>query len=328
MKNLIRFFCVLFILTPSVQAKCTGRFLNPITDICWSCLFPMTIGGVSVAKGNGEDSNTVKTLLCFCKKPPFNQPTPGIPISFWEPARLVEVTRTPFCLVSMGGIEMGSRAYQKGSISSSYSRHGLKHSFYHAHYYVYPVIYWLELLTDFICLEKASVDVAFLSELDPLWDDDEGNFILHPEAALFANPIAQAACAGDCALCSTGFSNDALFWCDGCHGGLYPYSGSVPAQVGGVQGSLLVVGKVLSLMHRMHLAWGTCGKEGLCDKYPMPVIKKTQYKTQMTYPIPSTSRGCHPLGRSEMVWASGKEYPYAGEDFAYLIWRKRSCCVF
>ena len=24
--------------------KCNGRFLNPITDICWSCMFPITIG--------------------------------------------------------------------------------------------------------------------------------------------------------------------------------------------------------------------------------------------------------------------------------------------
>ena len=23
---------------------CHGRFMNPITDICWSCVFPLTIG--------------------------------------------------------------------------------------------------------------------------------------------------------------------------------------------------------------------------------------------------------------------------------------------
>ncbi len=324
MKIIVCLF-LLFNVIQQVDAKCQGRFLNPITDICWSCLFPMTIGGITVAKGGGEDTPNSKQLVCVCRKPPLNLPTPGIPISFWEPVRLVEVTRTPFCLLSMGGLEMGGRAYQKGSVSTSQNRRGLAHSFYHAHYYVYPVIYWLELLTDFLCLEKASLDVAFLSELDPLWDDDEANFILHPESGLFSNPIAQAACAGDCALCSVGFSNDSLFWCDGCHGSLYPYSGSVASHVGGVQASLLVTGKVLSLMHRMHLAWGTCGKEGLCDKYPMPILKKTQYKTQMTYPIPT--QNCHPLGRSETLWASGKEYPYGGEDFAYLIWRKRNCCM-
>jgi conjugal transfer pilus assembly protein TraU len=25
--------------------RCTGSFVNPITDICWSCLFPISVGG-------------------------------------------------------------------------------------------------------------------------------------------------------------------------------------------------------------------------------------------------------------------------------------------
>ena len=28
--------------------KCTGSFVNPITDICWSCLFPISIGGLDI----------------------------------------------------------------------------------------------------------------------------------------------------------------------------------------------------------------------------------------------------------------------------------------
>ena len=27
----------------SVAGQCVGKFANPITDICWSCLFPMTL---------------------------------------------------------------------------------------------------------------------------------------------------------------------------------------------------------------------------------------------------------------------------------------------
>ena len=26
------------------MATCTGKFPNPLTDICWSCLLPITIG--------------------------------------------------------------------------------------------------------------------------------------------------------------------------------------------------------------------------------------------------------------------------------------------
>ena len=35
-----------------VQSKCVGKFANPITDICWSCLFPITIGGLRVSPNN------------------------------------------------------------------------------------------------------------------------------------------------------------------------------------------------------------------------------------------------------------------------------------
>ena len=72
-----------------------------------------------------------------------------------------------------------------------------QNSFYQVHWYVYPVIYWLELIVDFLCLEQQSFDVAYITELDPLWNADELSFILNPEAVLFGNPIAQAACAVD-----------------------------------------------------------------------------------------------------------------------------------
>ena len=320
---------LLFFLEPTL-ANCQGRFVNPLTDICWSCLFPMTIGGANVSGGGFEDTPNPSGFMCLCPRPPLNLPTPGVPVSFWEPARLVDVTRTPYCLINMGGIQMagGNRMQGRGSVADKGHAGGLKRSFYQVHWYVYPVIYWLELLTDFACLEKASFDVAYLTELDPLWNDEETGFILNPEAVLFGNPIAQAACAVDCGLASVGFPNDALFWCGGCQGSLYPFSGTIAAHVGGVQASLLAVQRMMAKLHRELLLHGYMGKEGQCQKYPMPIIKKTQYKTQMVYPIPSTGMGgCHPLGRSETLWASGREFPYQGEDFVYLIWRKRSCCL-
>src|SRR5262249_26185087 len=239
----------------------------------------------------------------------------GISIGFWEPVRLVDGTRKPFCMVNLGGIQLGNTMLKHGYHSGRGDyRKGSKQSAYQVHWYIYPVIYWLELLTDFICLEKASFDVLELSEISLHWNDDETAFLFNPEAVLFANPIAQAACAADCISASIGLPNDAFFWCGGCQGSIYPFTGSNAAHVGGVQASTLLVQRMNALLNRQLRAWGTSGPEGLCDKYVMPIIKKSQYKMQMTYPIPAT-RGftaCNPYGRNEALWGAGREFPYRG----------------
>jgi conjugal transfer pilus assembly protein TraU len=323
-------FCLLVIFSSvsGIQA-CSGRFVNPITDICWSCLFPITIGPVKVSGGR-EDTKNPSHIPCLCPKPNIPLPVPGIPIGFWEPARLADVTRVPFCMVNMGGIKLGNSTVGYGIHGANGSRR-TQNSFYQVHWYIYPVIYWLELIVDFLCLERQDFDVAYLTELDPLWNADELSFIINPEAVLFGNPIAQAACAADCAAATAGFPLNPLFWCGGCQGSLYPFTGNNIAHNGGVQASLLMVQRMMAKLHRELLLAGTSGTTNaeICDKYVLPIIKKSQYKTQMTYPRPTT-RGpmaCNPLGRTEVIWGSGREFPYKGEDFGYLIWRKRNCCL-
>lgn len=188
---------ILLLTSQSATAKigCTGRFVNPITDVCWSCLFPITILGVKIVNG-GPDTAPPKFPLppipvCACARSGIPVPVPGIPISFWEPVRLVDVTKSPMCMVSLGGISLGSTP-QKGMKEDE------EGAFYHVHWYIYPVIYWLEILLDFVCLEMSSVDIAYMTEFDPLWGDDVKVSILNPEAILFANPLAQVACVADC----------------------------------------------------------------------------------------------------------------------------------
>lgn len=312
---------MLLICTPA-EGRCVGRFVNPVTDICWKCLFPMTIGGVPV--NGGEDTPNPRSPVCTCPNPP----RVGVPISFWEPVRLIDVTRTPYCMVNLGGINLGPKTgvHGRGSVSHATKGH-MQQSFYQIHWYVYPVIYWLELLMDFACLEQQAFDVGYLTELDILWNDDETSFLINPEAVLFGNPLAQAACAGDCVAATAGFPIDALFWCGGCQGSLYPYTGTVAAHSSGIQASLLLTQRFIAKLHREGILWGSTGLEGLCGKYPMPILRKSQYKTQMTYPRAATGQGCHPLGRNDHLWSAGKSFPQDGEDFGYLIWRKRSCCL-
>ena len=43
-------FVLLATMSPSLlaSATCTGKFPNPVTDICWSCILPLSIGNATV----------------------------------------------------------------------------------------------------------------------------------------------------------------------------------------------------------------------------------------------------------------------------------------
>lgn len=318
-------FIVLVLISFSANAfNCTGRFPNPVTDVCWECLFPITIGEIPLAIGTQPDTRNPISPICACPTP---FPRIGISAGFWEPVRLVDVTKRPFCFVNLGGMTIAP-GLSLGA-GKAPGDNDTDDAVWHVHWYVYPLLYWLNLITDFACLEQSGFDVAYITELDPLWHDDELAFLINPEAVLFANPIAQAACAADCVASTVYLPLDSLFWCAGCQGGMYPMNGKVQAHVGSIQSSLLATEKMAYKLHRELLLWGTSGELALCQPYPMPVIKKSQYRSQVINPIPSTLIGvCAPFGNSTILYEPGKEIPVIGEDFGYLIWRKRNCCVF
>ena len=109
---------------------------------------------------------------------------------------------------------------------------------------------------------------------------------------------------------------------------MYPLTGHVQAHVGGAQASSLLTARMTYKLHREGFLWGSFQEKGVCGVYPMPMIKKSQYRSQMTYPkAVTTLKGCNPYGKSTALWEAGKEYPVTGEDFGYLIYRKRNCCA-
>lgn len=327
MKRLLAVAALLLAFTRVAGAGvCQGEFANPVTDICWSCLFPMSLGGATMMSYDQEDTPNPTGFLCSCSTPP----RIGIKTSFWEPARRVDVTRSPYCFVSLGGVSIdpGVRA-PEGEVRLQ--QDNTRQSSWQAHWYVDPLLYYLEVVLDNPCLETGSFDVAYLTEIDPTWNDDELTMLLNPETFLFGNPIAQAACAGDCVLASTGFGSNSLFWCAGCNGSVYPFNGHVQAHVSLVQASSLVAQRMTAKLHREFLMWGTAGDDALCGYYPLPVMDKTQYKYHMLYPVAQTAkidgRCCQPFGRTTAIWGAGRSFPYKGEDFAYQIFRKRNCCA-
>lgn len=299
-----------------------GKWINPITDVCWDCLFPMTISGVNVTPGE-KDLTKYNKALCFCSGTP---PKAGLPMSFWEPRYLVDVTRHPYKLIGLGGISIGKESVKNRGTIGIIGDGPSQYSFYHVHWYKFPILALLNLFTDFSCIQKEGMEITYMSEWDPLWNDDEWAAVLHPEAGLFASSVAQVACVADCTASSFDRPLDPLFWCAGCQGSLYPFTGTVAHHLGGIQTSALLVHRLIAKLHRSSLLKGFT-EDNFCEAQYLPIIKKSLYKIQLIHPKPQRKGPCHALGKSNLIWGMAKSYPYEGEDFVYLVWVKKQCCL-
>lgn len=304
-------------------AKCRGSFVNPITDVCWDCLFPLSLGSVKLA-GGPPDFGNPGSPICACADP---IPRIGLAIGFWEPARMADVTKQAWCFPSLGGMSLdpGFGFGNKGVANSG--RRG-DNAEYHVHYYAYPLLYMLQLLSSALCLEADSFDLAYVSELDPLWGNDALTTILNPEALLFATPVAKAACTADCVAATSGVPIRETFWCLGCQTQTYPMNGNVSNSHSPVQSSVAAAERMTFKMHRYGVAWQTSTSAALCQAKPQPVMDKRQYRYQLTNPVAHTSGPgkCPRVGGSSILYDAGKVPPHK-DDLSYLIWRKRNCCA-
>lgn len=318
------------------EATCTGRWLNPMTDICWYCVFPISIGAANVSGVSGvADTPNNPSPICWCPVPPPVWVRKGVTVGFWEPFRVSEVIRQPYCFPTLGGLDLsdsfGSVVIRGGHQRSQGTNDGTKNAQYHLHWQQYPAFYMMGQMTDSLCIESGGLDVAYLTELDPLWLDDESSAVLSPEAALFANPIMQVSCAADCLAATVGLPLDPMIWCAGCQGSLYPFTGNSGHHTNAISTAQLMTERFIAKLHREGLGYDSSNPAwpGYCAVWPIQVIKKSQYRLQLGYPIPSTiyPTCCTPFGRTSIPYEWAKEHPYVGEDFGYVIWRKRNCCA-
>ena len=308
--------------------SCSAKFINPITDICWDCLFPMTLGSVPLVPSSYPDTPNPSSPVSFCPKPPPIFMQIGLNIGYWEPFMLTDVTRIPFCMVNMG-MTLPISLLKTNIGGRTTSRQG-DHSdavFYHAHTYSYPMMMWLNLIQSSACMATDTFGVSYLTEFDPLWEDDMLAFILNPEAILFGNPATQLACVAEAMATSTGLSLpfDPLFWCLGSQGSAYPLTGSSSYRDTPIQAATLIMQRLNYKLHRQGLVWESSGADGaVCYQYPTPVLPKSRYRYQMTAPIPAATR-CYPYTTTTAIWESGHDNPVTGDSFGFLNWKKRNC---
>ena len=108
---------------------------------------------------------------------------------------------------------------------------------------------------------------------------------------------------------------------------MYPLTGHVQEDIGGVQASALLSERMDFKLHREGLITDSVGENApaVCSDNIETIMPKDRYRYQMVNPVATTTT-VYPFGASTASWGAWHEYPLQGENFGYLIWRKWNCC--
>ncbi|EHJ1703236.1 conjugal transfer protein TraU [Salmonella enterica] len=303
-------------LIPAARAECKTSFLNPVTDIGWSCIFPMRIAGVQIVGGE-ENASHSDSPVCVCKGGAV--PTIGLKTSFWEPKRIIDTVSDPYCMMPLGTTLTTPKP---GTLAGGLNENSTsKRAFQQAHYYIFPAWKILNMFYDIPCLDDEGYDVAMMTEILPQWNNDILSLIINPEALLFANPISTITCSADAAAASFGMPLNALFWCMGSWGNAYPLSGSITS-TDYVEANAGIAARTIYMMGRLGLLWNT--SDDGCYRELAPIWRKDRFKLQMMRPARSTT--CLPIGREGLLWTGGKHDPRK-DNFMWMMFEKKDCCV-
>jgi hypothetical protein len=163
------------------DAKLWGSSL--VTNICWSCLFPMRLMG-TVQLGSGKiPSGASDKTVCFCSGSQ-GVPEIGFVLGMWAPMGLVELVRQPYCSPALGGVKIRS-SWRLWGMPDGSDDGSSSNQFYSYHYFAFPLYEILQLYLNPECNAGGYVDfdLLYLSEIDPTWEEDELAVFTQPEAA-------------------------------------------------------------------------------------------------------------------------------------------------
>ena len=329
MKKVLGVFVFLALIAQLAFGMCSinpTQILKTLADMCWNCIFPINIAGIPVIKGSMSDSPTaVRSPICTCPFPPPLFIRIGIPVGYFEPSRSIDVNKDAFCFVGLGINFSGLSSTQKGTKGDANTKDKTR-TFFNAHYYIYPVFQLVGMFVDSMCVRSTKgFDIAYMTEIDPLWNDDALGALINPEALLFGNPITNMACIADSVASQANRPLDPLFWCKGSWGNAYPLTGSTNTK-NYVEDSASVASSLVYKLHRQLVLWNSASKSALCGEHPLPIWLKSAYRHQLLFPkAHPTAMG---IGQTGLIWTSNKNLPAGGDNFNYLLFKKVDCCAF
>ena len=311
------FFCGLCVISLGVHSKCQSSVFNPVTDIAWENIFPVTMGGIIELGSNPKYATGTGNLICTCARE--GVPVIGIKVGFWEPARIVDTVLDAYCMMPLG-VDMGATGMAGESASGIISRER-NMQFNQAHWYIFPALALMDLFLDLPCVDyQRDFDVAIMTELLLTWNDDQFSSVINPESLLVANPVAQTACIADATSVLAWKPVNHLYWCAGNHS-VYPMGGRVNG-IDSTENGFATASKMIHMMGRLGLLW-EYRKDG-CGLIPSTMWTKDQWRIQLAKPV-RQSEARYP-GVPGTIWTSMTAPPYSNNQL-WVLFRLLSCCV-
>ena len=255
----------------------------------------------------------------------------GTLIRFWEPHRIIETVKDPFCSPT-GSISnlLSAAAEAAGPLDNIYLRgthadHANTESatvFAQVHYLTHPMLDAVITEMDMICRQFSDTKMEYISEIDSEWQGIYGS-MWWPEAGMFATLPMVEACMADAASAQFGAPIDALYWCLGAWGMLFNMNGHFN-QDEYTTGNAGLAARTIAHMGRRGLLMDAASVP--CYAVPMPVWIKSYFKLQ---PLrPSVRPFKIPIGMNPLFWGAGlNSVGLTGDNFAWLLWRLRICCA-
>jgi conjugal transfer pilus assembly protein TraU len=257
----------------------------------------------------------------------------GTLVTLWEPVRIIETVKDPYCMMSSGENNGSTTGKQQGLLDQGAGLNSGTHSDTGAQedHSVFQQVHII--LPDYIRQSISQVDnrcyhssvgnsMDYISEDDAAWNDDTIAAATYPETAMFADLGMQELCRVDSVSSQVGLPNSILFWCMGAWGSTFPMSGHV-------NNDEYVTGNIAAAARAIYVG-GRTGRiydaaSYYCYSGPMLLWIKHYFKLQPIRPTPREY--LIPIGLSSILWGSAlNDDVECGDNFAWVLWRKRWCC--
>lgn len=310
--------------TAAGSVLCQGTVYNPLTETNWNNAFPITIGGIRIGAGSNPPLMHMPPI-CMCPGPN-GVPIPGIGMTYWEPAYVAEIARTPGCLSTLGGQEAlpGFEFRTSNQSMEDGDKGGEGTTNMEVHWYQYPLYSVLNLMGTLGCMNSGGYNLADLTEVDPTWSNSAWSAVAFPETALYASFPMIAACIPDSISSTAGLPLDMMNWCAG-NKTIYPlvgWSDSYFPQ----SGNLHVLAKYMARKTRFAGLLSTIGPWATCSSIYLPNLIRSQYRIDPIAPVPLNRKVV--LGMSSLRWGfTPPANTPTRSDSAYLIWVGKQCCA-